>query len=171
MRKILLTGVPGSGKSTLLQSLMESVGPKQGFLTKEVRENGVRTGFEVITAGSERLTFASVGSESPVRVAKYGVEVGPFEAMIPTLFNIQPDQTLYIDEIGEMQVHSKQFQQLVTEYLDSPNLFIGTITSVYVDDFIKRVKKRRGVARFIVEPFNRNEVRELVQFLITERRK
>ena len=49
-KAILLTGRPGCGKTTLIQRvLMMYEGPADGFYEREIREGGVRLGFETAT--------------------------------------------------------------------------------------------------------------------------
>lgn len=52
-RHILITGKPGTGKSTLVSKLVDEFKAKgvtlKGFWTKEVRKEGNRIGFDVVT--------------------------------------------------------------------------------------------------------------------------
>jgi len=47
---ILIVGLPQSGKTTLMKTLLENYSRKTGFSTNEIRENGIRTGFEIETS-------------------------------------------------------------------------------------------------------------------------
>ena len=44
-KNILITGKPKSGKSTILEKVIFGIPDKVGFITKEIRANGQRTGF------------------------------------------------------------------------------------------------------------------------------
>ena len=156
--KVLLTGLPRSGKTTLLQKLVEAVEPRTGFLTTEIRKDGERTGFEIITNGGRRAILASAQSKSPLRVSKYGVELEELERLLPELLNFSPIDLLYVDEIGRMELLSDKFKDFVVKYLDAENLFVGTISRIYSDDFVKEVKNRKDIEIVEVTPENRNEL-------------
>ena len=63
--RIFITGMPGVGKTTLALKIAEGLkdlGYKVGgFITKEIRKNGRRVGFKIITLD----TNDSVSSPSP----------------------------------------------------------------------------------------------------------
>ena len=82
MKKILVTGKPRSGKSTLLQSVVAEYNNKQGFITKEFRENNERAGFSVVTARGDEQILASIHVVSPQKVSRYGVDSDSFELLI-----------------------------------------------------------------------------------------
>ena len=77
-RILLITGPPGVGKTTVLTKTVNllkergfSVG---GMLSREVRENGVRVGFEILDLGSQQHGWlAHVNQQSGPRVGKYRV--------------------------------------------------------------------------------------------------
>jgi len=47
---ILLIGLPKAGKTTLLKTILNKYSKKTGFFTNEIRENNIRTGFEIETS-------------------------------------------------------------------------------------------------------------------------
>ena len=102
--KVLLTGEPRSGKTTLLEGFINSVPNKQGFVTREVRKDGERTGFELVSSLGQAATLASVDSDSSTRVSHYGVDLNGLDTFIAELPPIQPGNLLYIDEIGQMEL-------------------------------------------------------------------
>ena len=54
---ILVTGRPGTGKSTLIRKVIEGLGvPAGGFVTAELRQTGMRVGFEVRDLSRSRRT-------------------------------------------------------------------------------------------------------------------
>ena len=165
-RKILLTGKPRSGKTTLLKKIIERFDQKQGFLTEEVRESGERTVFQIITAGGESALLASVKESSLIRVSKYSVIIENLDRVLPSLTSYLPNDTLYIDEIGEMELYSESFKNLVENYLDSGNPFIGTISSIYSDDFTKRILARRDISVLEITQGNRESVYQQILQLI-----
>lgn len=166
--KIFLTGEPGVGKSTLLSAVVDQVNNKQGILTKETRLNGVRTGFSVIAATGEKITLASAESISDARVSRYGVDVKGFEDFISNLPEPEPNKLLYIDEVGQMQLFSKKFEVFVKKYLDQPNPFIGTISSVYDDDLTDEIRMREDVQIIQVTLENRDRLEDDISSIVAQ---
>ena len=75
MRNLLLSGRPGVGKTTLIKRLARAVEPRGcGFYTDELRENGSRVGFAIVTLSGYRDVLAHVDYPEPQRVGKYGVK-------------------------------------------------------------------------------------------------
>jgi Cdc6-like AAA superfamily ATPase len=54
-KNLLITGLPGVGKTTLIRKLSEELKDLHpaGFYTQEIREEGVRKGFELISLDGE----------------------------------------------------------------------------------------------------------------------
>lgn len=160
--KILLTGKPRSGKTTILESFINEIEDKQGFIAREMKENNERVGFELIATDNSRATLANVNSISGVRVSRYGVEVDELNKFIANLPPVQRDYLLYVDEVGQMELYSDMFKELVTRYLESENIYIGTISSVYQSDFINRILQRPDVLLLTIDPENRSFLSEIL---------
>jgi len=165
-KNIVVTGQPRSGKSTLLHSIVQDVQLRVGFVTSEIREAGQRVGFVIETHLGHRVTLAHVGIESPCRVSRYGVAVAALESVIPevSVFGKQP--LLYLDEIGQMQLFSERFRRLVTQFLDSTNTCLFTLSCVYQDDFISGLKDRDDIILVEITPESREDQRQLVTQLL-----
>jgi nucleoside-triphosphatase len=158
---IFLTGQPHSGKTTLLAKLLASKTDKYGFVTEEIpdpTEAGKRLGFDVIDHTGRRANLAHVDSDSPLRVSKYGVNLEAFEAFLDPLFQIPPDKLLYIDEIGQMELFSDKFKTLVSRYLESERNFMGTISMVFDDPFIEKIRDNPNMKVIEVTPANRGNL-------------
>lgn len=160
--KILLIGKPKSGKSTLLERLIGPIKKRQGFITKEIIENGQRVGFKLIDAKDDSTTLARVGLKSHYKVSRYGVDIKSLDKFLSPLFDFEDSQLLYVDEVGQMELFSDKFKALVINYLDSANNFIGTIPSVYEDDFIKKIKSYNDLLIIEITPENRDIVLEVL---------
>lgn len=87
----------GVGKTTLIKKLVSSLSNQgvktSGFFTEEIRRNGVREGFDVVTLGGTRGSLARdnnlLTSPTKFKVGKYGVLVEEFEAIaLPCLENV-----------------------------------------------------------------------------------
>ena len=154
--KLFITGEPHSGKSTLMSKVIEAISPAQGFVTREVAPGGVRTGFELVSASGDRALLAGVDVQSDVRVSRYGVDVAALDAFIARLPEPQEGEFIYVDEVGQMELYSENFKKLVERYLSLPNPFIGTLTSVYEDDFTRQLKARSDVEILNITVENRD---------------
>ncbi len=158
--KIFLTGEPRVGKSTLIAAVIDGVENKQGFITKEVRTDGVRTSFNMISSAGDKIVLCDVNSTSEVRVSRYGVNIDELNKFIANLPDIEPGRLIYIDEVGQMELYSDSFKALVSEYLEKPNPLIGTLSSVYSDEFTEKLRKREDVEIIQVTLENRDSLKD-----------
>ncbi len=154
--KLFITGIPESGKSTLTQSLIASYPRKQGFITREMRDNGDRAGFEIVTASGILQTLAHVDIVGPPKVSRYGVDVAGFAALLPAIEKFSDADLLYIDEIGQMELYADAFAGFVDRYLAAPNLFIGTISKVFADDNTRRWLRRPDIQLVDIDALGRD---------------
>ena len=130
MKNLLLTGRPGVGKTTVIQAVVRLFpGDVGGFVTGEIRERGMRTGFSVTAVGGESAVMAHADFRSSVRVGKYGVDVPAFERIaLPALRDaVQRKRIIVIDEIGKMELASGKFCETVREALSSRKFVVATI--------------------------------------------
>lgn len=173
MRKnILITGLPHSGKSTLLKSVLAKIsGEKVGFVTNEIVAGGVRVGFRIETCLGSKTDLAHVNFSTGIRVSRYGINIGGIIAIIPEVERFEIGNLLYLDEIGEMQLFSQDFRDLVEKYIFSPNIFVATISKVYSSGFMERLKAREDVVIVEITPDNREEKEKFVRELIGKIRK
>ncbi len=129
-RVFLLTGPPGSGKTTLLQEIIPQLGGRAGgFYTTELREQGRRVGFEIVTLEGERGLLAHVRFASPHRVGHYGVDLGSLERVGVSALRraMWAGQLLVVDEIGKMELGSAAFRETVLNALNGEAWLLGTI--------------------------------------------
>ena len=157
-KKIPITGLPKSGKSTLLHKIINQLSNKTGFVTQEMRENGERTGFKIITSHNDEAILASTKFQSPITVGRYFVKAENMESLLPSIQSFNATDVLYIDEIGQMQLFSETFKTLVTSYLNANNLFIGTLSKVYSNHFTDQIIARKDIELVEVTPENREVV-------------
>ncbi|MGB9834156.1 MAG: nucleoside-triphosphatase [bacterium] len=147
-RKILITGPPGCGKTTLIKELYSRFPNFCGFWTEEVRERGVRTGFQIVTTWGERFPLSSVYSSSPFRVGKYGVEVENVDLITQKLWGLlgEGKRSFLIDEIGKMEYFSREFRELIRElFHDRETKLIATIAEKDFHPEIRALKEKGQV--------------------------
>ena len=157
-RNLLITGKPGSGKTTLIQRLAERLSDLEpiGFFTREMREEGKRTGFELVGLGGGRQILAHVGIRGPHRVSRYGVDVEGFESFLASIPFSSPDARLVIiDEIGKMECFSGRFRRIVQEVLDSTTPCVATIGLKSVPG-LEEIRSRADVQLVEVTKANRD---------------
>jgi nucleoside-triphosphatase len=157
-KAILLTGAPGSGKTTLVRGLLTDLAwSADGFFTQEIRERGIRKGFEIITLGGRRGVLAHVDIRSRYRVSKYGVDL----TVLDTLGVGAVEQAVcsgclvVIDEIGPMEILSDRFRHCVVQALESSAPVLGTIVQRSTP-FTDGVKARPEVTVVQVSRDNRD---------------
>lgn len=164
--KLFLTGQPHVGKSTALISALNNITNKQGFTAGEVKENGHRTGFKLVAANGKEATLAHINIKTPYQVSRYFVDVEALDKFIQPLFKFNPKELLYIDEIGQMELFSNEFKRLVEIYLKADNAFVGTMTSVYRDEFVYSIKSQKNVILVNLSIENRDEVQKVLQYFV-----
>lgn len=164
--KTFLTGAPHCGKSTLINKIISQTNQKVGFVTNEILDSsGRRFGFELVDNNNHKDILAHTDSVSSIRVSRYGVNVDILDEFLKPLFDIQPGQLLYIDEIGQMELYSDQFIKLVKTYLNTTNSFVGTLSSVFDHELITNIKNNPNYKIYEINEENRDS---LAQKLITE---
>jgi len=159
-KNILLTGLPGVGKTTLIRRLSEELKNLHpaGFYTEEIREEGVRKGFELIGLDGKKGLLSHVEIKSPYRVGKYKVDVKGFEGFLDSIAFFAPETKLIIiDEIGKMECLSPEFKRLIKEILDSGKMVIATI-AFKGSGLIEEIKKRNDVRLFEITERNRDSL-------------
>jgi nucleoside-triphosphatase len=126
----LLTGRPGTGKTSLIKQVVAQMkGQAGGFYTEEIRRQGVREGFRLVTLDGETAILAHVRIHGPHRVGKYGVDVEALDGVgVPALKRAaQHCDLVIVDEIGKMELFSPRFWEAVSRVIASGKKVLGTI--------------------------------------------
>jgi nucleoside-triphosphatase len=129
-RVYLLTGRPGTGKTSLIKQAVAGMrGKAGGFYTEEMRSQGVRQGFRLVTLDGQEVILAHININSPYRVSKYGVNIDSLDRVgVSALHNaVQQCDLVVIDEIGKMELFSADFRRAVSQMIDNGKLILGTI--------------------------------------------
>ena len=127
----LLTGIPGTGKTNLInQAVAGMTGKAGGFYTEEIRSQGIRKGFRLVTLDGEEAILAHIKIQSKYQVGKYGVDIDALDrvGVVALQKAIRQCQLVVVDEIGRMELFSDSFRKTVLEIIDSGKWLLGTIT-------------------------------------------
>ncbi len=173
-RILLITGPPGIGKTTVLTKTVSllrergfSVG---GMLSREIRENGVRVGFEILDVGSQKCGWlARVDQPEGPRMGKYRVNLQDLEVIGAKAITDATEKcnVVAIDEVGPMELYSEKFKEAVNTALESGKIVIAIVHWKADDKLISNLKARTDAETFTVT----NENRERIAETITERAK
>ena len=123
MTIIVLTGAPGVGKTTavirITPALKERGVKVGGIVSKELRTNNMRIGFEFIDLiTNDRNVLASITGNGP-KVGKYFVNVAGCSFAAKRLMNaVRSSDVIICDEIGPMELKSKEFIDSAKSLLD-----------------------------------------------------
>ena len=129
-RVFLLTGRPGTGKTSLIkQAVSEFKGKAGGFYTEEIRSQGTRLGFKLVTLDGQEAILAHVDIHSRYRVSKYGVDTESLDRVGVSALQQATKQCdlVVIDEIGKMELFSASFREAVSQVIGSGKRVLGTI--------------------------------------------
>lgn len=147
---LLITGPPGVGKTTLMKRVVERLGTwsVSGFLTEEIREEGSRVGFRVVSLAGNSVVFAHrrFHADPEHRLGRYAVRPDVLASLaVPHLdFAHKHCELLVIDEIAPMEMLSTALKRAIRDGLDSKVPVLATV-ALKGTGFIKRVKSRPDV--------------------------
>ena len=161
----LLTGSPGTGKTTVIrQAVAMSKAKAGGFYTEEIRTNGARQGFRIVTLDGNNAILAHVDSLSRHRVSKYGVNIQNLDNVGVAAIDqaIGESDLVVIDEIGKMELFSPSFREAVLRAIDSGQKVLGTIM-LSPNPFADDIKRHPNVK--VVELTRANHERVLREIL------
>jgi len=129
-RVYLLTGRPGTGKTSIIKQAIVGMKSKAGgFYTEEIRSQGVRKGFRLVTLDGRSAILAHIDIHSQYNVSKYGVDIESLDGVgVSALHHAAEECDLVvIDEIGKMELFSTNFREAVLHIIDSEKKVLGTI--------------------------------------------
>ena len=195
---ILLTGVSGVGKSTLLSKIVDRLEADNknrncinkiylnGFITKDIKENGKRIGFETSSVEDKGLTkvIAKKKSEN-----NYILEENAMNELILPILHLAKDKfsqnslynansadkpnqfikqknltnpsssLLIIDEIGPIQLQSEGFKNVIDEILKINDISIlGIIANTEDIEFIETIREHYRTRIIEIDEDNRDSL-------------
>ncbi len=165
----IVTGYPGVGKTTVIEELVAALGSRAGgFLTREVRQGGRRTGFLIESLDGHRSLLARRDRKGGPRVGSYRVLVSNLESVGVEAVKraLDTKQIVIVDEIGKMELISPRFRDIIMLALDSDKTVVATL-SMSRDPFSERIRSRSDVTMLEVRHDNRDlmpsRIREMIQ--------
>ena len=168
LARILLTGPPRCGKTTAVQQVAARFsGRAAGFYTREVREQGERVGFEIVTLEGGVAWLSHVNFPGPQRVGKYGVSLENLHRVGLPALEWQPGiDLLVVDEIGKMECLSSRFLEALERLWDAPVPLLLTVAGKG-GGYIQKVKEKPDKTLITVTPGNRDGLPEKILKLLT----
>ena len=161
MRQVyLLTGRPGTGKTSLIkQAIAELEVRAGGFYTEEIRSQGTRLGFRLVTLDGHQAILAHTDLGKRYRVGKYGVDIESLEQVgVAALYHAAQHRDLVVvDEIGKMELFSVGFREAVSQIIDSGKRVLGTIM-LHPHPWADAIKRQSQVKLVTVTRANYSQV-------------
>jgi len=168
-RVLIVTGSPGIGKTTVLTKtvgILKKQGHRVGgMLSREVRESGVRVGFEILDVGSgSRGWLAQVNLKNGPQVGKYRVNVADLNSVGAQAITqaVGTCQVVVIDEIGPMELFSLKFKEAVRQTLENGKWILAVLHWKAQDQLITEVRNREDAEEVVVNLENREKLPELL---------
>ena len=165
--RILLTGPPRCGKTTVVQKVAAHFpGRAAGFYTREMREGGVRVGFEIVTLDGVTGLLSHVDFPGPLRVGKYGVDLAGFHRVALPALEFRPEiQLMVVDEVGKMECFSERFVAAMERLWAAPVPLLVTVAAKG-GGYIAALKAKPDGLLLSVTLANRNNLpRDLLRLL------
>ncbi|MEM2104276.1 MAG: NTPase [Candidatus Bathyarchaeia archaeon] len=166
---LFLTGSPGVGKTTLLLKILDILRNRGytigGMVSREVRQNGTRIGFEILDLSADKHGWlAHVNQKYGPKVGKYHVNLDDLEkiGVEAILKAVEERDVIVIDEIGPMELFSAKFKIAVEEAFKKGKLVLGVIHWKVRDKLINAAKTKKDVEIFEVTKQNRDQLHEIV---------
>jgi nucleoside-triphosphatase len=167
---LLITGAPGIGKTTVIRRVADFLERTRlrGFYTEEIREEGERRGFRLVSFDGAAHVIAHVDFPKRHRVSKYGVEV-PVLDEAARLLRPDPDASVYlVDEIGKMECLSERFIAAMRVLLSQQTPVVATV-GAHGGGFIAEVKRRPECELWEVTHVNRDDLPAQILAWLSER--
>ena len=168
-RVLLITGSPGVGKTTILTEAVETLEKEGlkvgGMISREVRADGIRIGFEIVDlTSSKRGWLAQVSNGNGPQIGKYRVNLEDLEAIgaksiIEAVGNCD---VVVIDEIGPMELLSWNFREAVVAALESQGFVLAVVHRKASDRFLIEVRSREDAEIFVATRENREKLVEII---------
>jgi nucleoside-triphosphatase len=168
-RLIFVTGPPGIGKTSVLLRSVNGLKNRGyeigGMISRDVREGGVRVGFEIMDFSTgQRGWLAHINQPTGPKISKYRVNLTDLEAIgvssiLDAIGNVD---IIIVDEIGPMELFSSAFRDAVIQAAESDKPVLGTIHFGLRNSLVNSLKKREDAEIFEVTYENRETLHNFI---------
>ena len=135
-----------------------------GFYTEDLRADGAREGFRIVTLDGTTALLAAAGHPGPIHVSKYGLALDELERVGVSALRgaLDHGHVMVADEIGRMQLFSRAFRQTVLRAVKDGHPLLGTIMAGR-NPYADRIKEHRHVEVLELTPENRQEMLDFLR--------
>ncbi len=172
---VLVTGKPGIGKTSILRRTINELRTRKcevgGMICREVREGGVRVGFEIMDLSTgTRGWLAHVNQPTGPKIGKYRVNLTDLEVIgVGAILDaLQNADVLAVDELGPMEFSSAAFSKALVKAVESSKPLIGTIHYGLKNSLVDSIKNREETEILKVNYKNRAKLHNLIANKISE---
>lgn len=138
---------------------------------REVREGGVRVGFEIMDLSTgQRGWLAHVNQPTGPKIGKYHVNLTDLDVIGAgsILDALQNADILTVDEIGPMELLSTAFSNALLKAVESSKPLLGTIHYKLSNSVINSIRMRDDTEILRVTYQNRENLQNLIADKISE---
>lgn len=168
-RLIFVTGQPGIGKTSVLLRSVNGLKNRGyeigGMISRDVREGGVRVGFEIMDFSTgQRGWLAHINQPTGPKISKYRVNLTDLDAIgVSSILDaVRNADVIIVDEIGPMELFSSAFRDAVVEAVESNKPVLGTIHFGLRNPLVNSIRKREDAEIFEVTYENRETLHNLI---------
>ena len=172
---MLVTGKPGIGKTSILRRTVKELKNRNyavgGMVCREVREAGVRVGFEIMDLSTEtRGWLAHVNQPTGPKIGKYRVNSTDLEVIgVGAILDaLQNADVLAVDELGPMEFSSAAFSKALVKAVESSKPLMGTVHYGLRNSIIDSIKNREETEILKVNYQNRESLHNMIANKISE---
>ena len=168
-RLIFVTGPPSIGKTSVLLRSVNGLKNRGyeigGMISRDVREGGVRVGFEIMDFSTgQRGWLAHINQPTGPKISKYRVNLTDLEAIgVSSILDaIRNADIVIVDEIGPMELFSSAFRDVVVQAVESDKPVLGTIHFGLRNSLVNSLKNREDTEIFELTYENREALHNLI---------
>jgi len=136
-----------------------------GILTREVKVNGKREGFDIVDLKTERSArLAAINQKTGPPVGKYRISLSALEEIGVRAMSasVSESDLIVCDEIGPMELCSPEFKRVIVTAIRSSKPMLGVLHMRLNDPIIREVRTLPESEIFEVTLDNRDNLDEVV---------